>query len=333
MHEKELLKYLKEKGLKNLLLINGAEPFLDPNLYYFTGAQGFENSVAVLGRENVLYVPGFEVERAEKESCVEVRALPKKWIKTLGKEIKGKTGVNRAFVPALTYEKLRKKIRLVDFSKDLAKMRSVKSAEEVKFLRKAARIALNSLKKVDKKKMESEIVADLAFEVRRQGAKFAFELIVAYDAASSLPHAVPGMKKGKKNLLVDLGAVWKGYHSDITRTFRLGKDEELEKITRVVKEAQLAGKDVIKLGVQAKEVAKEVKKVLVAEGYKLDHSVGHGVGLLVHEKPYISTRSKDVLEEGMVFTIEPGIYLKNKFGVRLEDMFLVTKKGCEVLSR
>ena len=333
MHEKELLKCLAARGLKNLLLINGAEPFLDPNLYYFTGAQGFENSVAVLGLESVLYVPGFEVERAEKESCVEVRALPKRVIKTLSKELKGKTGINRSFISALTYEKLRKKNRLVDFSKDLEKMRSIKNKKEAKLLEKSAKICLNSLKKVDKKKAENEIVADLAFEMRRQGGKFAFEPIVAYDKASSLPHAVPGMKKGKKNLLVDLGAVWKGYHSDITRTFKLGKDEELDKITRVVKEAQLAGKDVIKPGVPAKEVAKAVRKVLSSEGYKLNHSVGHGVGLLVHEKPYISTQSKDILEEGMVFTIEPGIYLKNKFGVRLEDMFLVTKKGCEVLSR
>ena len=123
-----------------------------------------------------------------------------------------------------------------------------------------------------------------------------------------------------------------GYVSDITRTFILSEERVLREVYSTVREAQQLAIDVIEPGVRAEDVYSRVKEFISKAGYELPHGLGHGIGLEVHEKPSLSEGSKDILREGMVLTVEPGIYLEGMFGVRIEDDVLVTRDGVKVLS-
>lgn len=330
-----LKKILEEKKLSALLLFNGSEPQYDPNFYYFTGLLNFESSVAILGAEDSVYVPGFEVTRAKKDSWIRgVEPLPEKALETIAKGFKKQVGVNMNFISANLHARLKKVgLKLVDVSKDLEKLRMIKTAEEVKFLEDSAAITMKLFSKVDSTKTERQIKTDLACELARKGSGFSFDPIVAYDANAAMPHAEAGDALGKNVLLVDTGAIYNGYCSDVARTFKLKKDIELEMAYELVQEANDLGVAAVAPGVKTSEVDKVVRDKLNESGYELIHATGHGVGLTVHEGPSISEWSKDVLEEGMVFTIEPGVYVEKKFGVRIEDMVLVTKEGCRVLTK
>ncbi len=330
----KLMHNLKENDLDYLLLINLDLPQLDPNFYYFTGLDGYEHSIVLLGENPSVYVPGFEVARAEKESSVESINRTKKGLtKELGKLLKGKkVGINGDFMPFNFYKKLKKKgVKMTDFSDEIKELRVIKNKKEIEYIQKAAKVSKEVLKEVDTSKSEIEIAADLMYKYFQNGMKPGYDPIVAFDADSTVPHFVPTNAKSGKSLLIDSGAAFKNYCSDISRTFILEENDEIRKIYDIVEEAQKLAIDMIEPGVKASEIDKEVQDFLKEKGYSCPHSVGHGIGLVVHEKPYISVKSKEVLKEGMVFTVEPGIYLKNKFGVRIEDDVLVTKKGCEVL--
>jgi len=185
---------------------------------------------------------------------------------------------------------------------------------------------------------ERDIAVELEYLLRKRGADGpAFDFIVASGPRSAMPHGVASSKTVAAGELVtlDWGAKGRGYHSDNTRTVSVGKvDKELEKIYNLVLEANLAGIQAVKPGVTVKQVDDAARKLITDAGYgeAFGHGTGHGVGLDIHEKPAVSWRDETVVEEGMVFTIEPGIYLPGKGGVRIEDMVAVTKTGCEVLS-
>lgn len=227
-------------------------------------------------------------------------------------------------------------------SKLIGDLRIVKSAEEIEKLRIAQKIAekayLEVLNFVKPGITEKEIAARLEFLMKMNGAqRVAFDLITVTGKKTSLPHGVPGDVAVKSGDFVtfDIGAVYDGYHSDMTRTIAVGSvSDEQREIYDIVLKAHLAGLDAVCAGVSGFDVDNVSRSIITEAGYGeyFGHSTGHGVGLEIHESPYASMRSTDILKENMTLTVEPGIYLPDKFGVRIEDTVLVTKEGFETFA-
>ena len=181
------------------------------------------------------------------------------------------------------------------------------------------------------KQLQSEI--DALFAKVSQGNSF--DTIVAYGDHAADPHGVPGdrvLKRGE-NVVVDMGCIVDGYCSDMTRTFFVGENTEKE-IYDTVLRANLAGIAAVRPGIPFKEIDLAARKVIEDAGYGpyFIHRLGHGIGMEVHEPFDVSATDEVIVEEGMCFSIEPGIYLPGEFGVRVEDLVLVTEDGCEVLN-
>lgn len=224
----------------------------------------------------------------------------------------------------------------------LGEMRAVKSQEELHQLRQAQEITdaayHHILQRIAPGRTEREIALDLEFFMRSSGAEaVAFDLIVVSGAKSSMPHGVPDEKKVEKGdfVTMDTGAVVGGMHADMTRTVAVGEASVKQReIYDIVLRAQLAAIAAVKDGVLCSEVDRAARDVIVHAGYGsyFGHSTGHSVGFEIHEDPVFSPASHDVAKTGMVITVEPGIYLPGQFGVRIEDMVLVTPDGCEDLT-
>ena len=226
-----------------------------------------------------------------------------------------------------------------DYKDGLLNQRSIKDASEIKNIQQAVKIqqiAFTEMREILKPGItEVEVAGFLEYRMKCHGADgIGFNSIVAYDGHSSHNHAVPGRLKLKKNsnILVDWGAKYNGYVSDMTRVLNMGKPKKaIADIYKVVEEALHAGIDAVGPGVPLKVVDDAARSVIRRHGHKLVHSLGHGLGLFVHEQPNIGGH-ETTLEPGQVITIEPGIYLGAKGGVRLEDDILVTKTGAKNLS-
>ena len=234
-------------------------------------------------------------------------------------------------------------ISLIPQTGMIEKMRLIKTEEEIDRIRRSVRLNEKVFRQVFKtlgnQQTEIDIALQIAAAMRRSGAeRESFETIVAAGKASSLPHAVPGLKKlnAKDPVVIDMGLVLDGYCSDMTRSFCLGKPgKKYRKIHRIVRKAQLAGIGAVRAGVTGREVDRAARQVIADAGYAdyFGHALGHGVGIAVHEEPRISPKGKKKLRPGMVITIEPGIYIPGWGGIRLEDMVVVREDGCENLNR
>ncbi|MDI6872835.1 M24 family metallopeptidase [Candidatus Solincola sp.] len=241
---------------------------------------------------------------------------------------------------ALYRRRLRGLASLVPLKADMQSVRARKSPAEVRAMKKGIRVAeaafREALRGLGERPTERELALELDFAARRRGAEAAaFETIVAGGARGALVHARPSGSKLTGAVVVDWGVVFEGYCTDCTRTVALGRvPAEIRKVHRLVLEAQERALERIRPGVRAREVDRVAREVLEKAGYgkAFGHGLGHGVGLEVHEMPHLSPRSRDVLEEGMVFTVEPGVYLPGVGGVRVEDMVLVTSSRAEVLT-
>ena len=222
----------------------------------------------------------------------------------------------------------------------LNELRLCKTAEEVEAIREAQRLTDEGytyiLERIEPGRTEKEVALDLEFFMRRQGADaVSFDFIVVSGANSSLPHGVPGDKKIERGdfVTMDFGALWHGWHSDMTRTVAVGSvSDEQRLVYDTVLQAQLACLKMLKSGVSCKAADAAAREVIRAAGYGpyFGHSTGHGVGVEIHEMPRLSQGAgEDRLAVGNVVTVEPGIYLEGKFGVRIEDMVLITENGIE----
>jgi Xaa-Pro aminopeptidase len=187
---------------------------------------------------------------------------------------------------------------------------------------------------------ESEFAADLDHAMRRRGAEeSAFETIVASGENSAKPHARPGPRRIRRGdaVVIDFGATFDGYRSDMTRTFFVGEppDDELAKVWTVVSESQQAGVDQVGPGVAAAAVDSACRQLIAEAGWgeRFEHGTGHGVGLDIHEAPAVGPGSTAILEAGTVVTVEPGVYLPGRGGVRIEDTLVVTDRGSRSLTR
>lgn len=220
-----------------------------------------------------------------------------------------------------------------------------KDESEISCLKKAIKVVERTNDRIPNILMNSlgeserQISVEIDYLLKKEGAeRLSFDLIVAIGDRSAMPHAIPSSQKLRSGdlILVDMGAVYSGYCSDVTRLFVLDERRvEIVDIFQILKEAQAAATDKVKPGVLAKEIDSAARSVIEKAGYGsyFGHGTGHGVGLEIHELPRIAPNSEVVIDEGMVFTIEPGIYLPGRFGLRLEDMVLVTKEGAELLTQ
>lgn len=224
----------------------------------------------------------------------------------------------------------------------LLMQRSIKSAQELKAIRSAIAIQQTAMKRtlrhVKPGMTENQIAAHLEYQMRSLGADGrSFNTIVAADANAAMCHAIPGSTKVRKGglLLMDWGALYQGYCSDMTRTYGIGSmPRRMREIYKIVLEAQMAAIDHIAPGVPLADVNQVARRVIKKAGYdkQFGHGLGHGIGLDIHEQPSMGHLSKGELKPGQVVTVEPGIYLPGVGGVRIEDDVLVTRRGHEVLS-
>jgi Xaa-Pro aminopeptidase/Xaa-Pro dipeptidase len=219
--------------------------------------------------------------------------------------------------------------------------RQIKHEAELENIRRAVSISEAVLERIipmlSPDVTERDIAAEISYLHRKLGAEAdSFEPIVAGGIRSSMPHARPTPERLVSGtfVLVDMGCICNGYASDQTRTVALGRvPEEAKKVYRTVQRAQQMGLDAAKAGITARELDAEVRSFIEAEGYgeAFGHGLGHGVGINVHEPPRIARSCGETLREGMVFTVEPGIYLDGRFGVRIEDMVVLGPGGAAPL--
>lgn len=245
------------------------------------------------------------------------------------------------------FERLIQAFQNTDFSADitnvLQKMQLIKTKEELNTLLEAgnwADVAFEiGFKALKENVSEQEIVAEIEYQLKRRGvAKMSFDTLILFGANAANPHGTPGALQLQPNQLAlfDLGVIWKGYCSDATRTVSF-KEPTKQQITvyETVLKAQKAAQAAVKPGISAQELDKIARDIITDAGFGeyFTHRLGHGIGTTVHEYPSIVAGNDLIIEEGMCFSIEPGIYIPNEVGVRIEDCVYVTKAGCIPLTQ
>lgn len=239
-------------------------------------------------------------------------------------------------------EKLAKGVELLPLENEIKNLRAVKDAQELALTRSAIDLSskafLRIIEILKEGVPEREVALEMEFFMKKNGAdELGFDIIIASGKRSALPHGRASDKRIEKGdlIIIDFGSGFRGYHSDQTRTVVCGEPSlEQEKIHRIVKEARDKAIEKVRPGVPICEVDQAARDYIRSQGYGeyFGHGTGHGIGLGVHEDPVINSENRDLLREGMVFTIEPGIYVPDWGGVRIEDMVLVTSQGAEVLT-
>lgn len=339
----KLRSQFKDLGIDGLLITNSY------NRRYMTGFTGTAG-VALVSETKAAFITDFRyVEQANKQvenfEIVQHKGTIIEEVARLAKEMGiKKLGFEQEDLSFATYSTYKNEIG-IDFiavSNVVEKLRLIKSEQEIKILKEATDIADAAFKHIldfiRPGITELDVANELEFFMRKAGAvSSSFDTIVASGYRSALPHGVASDKVIEKGELVtlDFGAYYKGYCSDITRTVAVGEiSSELKNIYDIVLEAQLRGMAGLKPGITGKQADALTRDYITEKGYGeyFGHSTGHGLGMEVHESPALSFKSDMVLEVGMVVTCEPGIYIPNLGGVRIEDDTLITSDGNEVLS-
>ncbi len=339
-----------------LLVANSVEPHLDLSFFYlFDVPSGlFEGSVAVAHADGELDVITSPLEAQSAEEAA--KHDPHVHVHTAERDATeaaiaqrldgaGTIGLNFAELThawATRLASARPQSRWVDVSAALRKARSTKDAAEIERLRRAAEIGSNVGREIPSLLRpgitELELAAEIEYRMNRHGANGrSFSTIVAFGPHGAEPHFQPGDARlaPGASIVCDYGAIHRRYVSDITRSFRFGpRDDEMRAVHETVERAQQAAFAKIRPGTPAREVHLAAAAVIDASPYKgrLIHGVGHSIGLAVHDGWGYGPKADDALEEGMVFTVEPGIYLPGKGGVRIEDDIVVTHDGYELLT-
>jgi len=324
------------------------------NLNYLTGFDGEGSALIGVSGKNYLLTDSRYTEQAQKESPdykiltdepnkknARVLAIKKIIEKNKIKKIAFESN-NLSYANFKKYSDSFNSIEFLATENIIEQIRMIKDKEEIIKMKKAAQITTESLKDVFEiikpGVRELDIASELAYTMRKKGAqKEAFETIVVSGERSSLPHGKPSEKKIDEGefITIDMGANYQNYNSDLTRTIIMGKENKKQKeIFSIVLEAQKAALDFLKPGVKCKEVDSVARDIIAKKGYGkfFGHGLGHGVGLDIHELPRVSFSDDTVLLPGMVVTIEPGIYLPEVGGVRIEDSVLITEAGYEILT-
>ncbi len=347
-----LLTLMKENKLKSVILSPSA------NMYYITGFSTFPGerflaSVIVDTGEVIFIVPKL-YEQEVKENAYYDSIMT--WDDSqnplhLLEDISAKYGLrdcNIAIEDTMwftTFEKILKTCNNAAYkmaSDIIGQMRITKSEEELKKLRKASQLADNALSNI-MGSIKAGITELKLKELLEQEMKVlglsapSFDTIIGSGSNSALPHYSAGNKIINEGdaVVIDFGGIFEGYCSDMTRTIIISRaSTEYKEVYNIVKEAQQKAIEAVKPGVKACEIDAAARNYITERGYGkyFIHRTGHGIGLEVHETPYIAEKSDLLLKPGMVFSIEPGVYLPEKFGVRIEDLVVVTESGAEVLN-
>ncbi len=318
------------------------------DIRYITGFSGSE-ALLLLTRDRGFLVVDSRYTNQARSECVGVVVVESN--DRIGEisRVASRAGVKRVgFEPRqLTFfqhEELKKKgdIEWMPLADGLDEIRQKKDLGEKRLLKKAAKISSNAfldiLGEIKAGIEERAVSLLLEFQIRKNGAEATpFPFIVASGKRGSLPHGLASGKKIRRGefVTVDFGAVYEGYCSDETCTVVVGKPTKKQKsVYQVVKDAHEKAISRIRPGVRKKNIDRAARGVIEKAGLGkyFGHGTGHGVGLAVHEEPRIAPRQKGVIEAGMVFTIEPGVYIPGWGGVRIEDMVWVTRDGCELMS-
>lgn len=321
------------------------------NVRYLTGYSG-SNGLAVIGPDTRAFVtdfryvqqsaeevdPAFDRRQSQLELITGIAEVLPEGALRLGFEV--------AHVSVRDHSRLREelpeRVQLVPVDGLVERLRAVKDGDEVDRIREAAKLAdaafAEFLGEGLAGRTERELAFSLVVKLNRLGAAPSFDIIVAAGPHGALPHATPRDVEITPGQLVviDWGALLDGYCSDCTRTVCVGGEPTAEEreIYDLVLRAQMTGLDAIVAGARARDVDAAAREVIEAagQGEHFGHSLGHGVGLDIHEAPRLSARSDAVLESGNVVTDEPGVYLPDRFGVRIEDLVVVADEGCEILT-
>lgn len=327
---------------------------VDPiNRRYFTGMKSSSGYLLVFPEQSYFITDSRYIERSREvvrhcEVLEQERDLYAQFREILHRHGAKSIAVESHSMTLREYDRIRK--ALPDFeilgdaslSKAIYALRTVKSPEEIRKIKSAQALAEQALQELLQHlhagMTEREVALELDFHMRRNGAEdLSFETIALTGAHSSMPHGVPDDRIIEKNsfVLMDFGAVVDGYHSDMTRTVCVGQPTaEMQEVYEIVRNAQDSARNSAKPGISGKALDAVARDLITKAGYgaQFGHSLGHGVGLEIHEYPTASPSNPELLEPGNVVTIEPGIYLPGKFGVRIEDFVYITKNSCENLT-
>ncbi|MEL9999145.1 MAG: aminopeptidase P family protein [Thermoplasmata archaeon] len=340
------------KKVDAILIYNQGEPMVDLNFFYFSRLLEsglFEGSYILIDNDKRVIITSELEETSAKKSDFQIEIFRKNQEKyeLLSKYLGGKKkiGISFSSISLKEFNNLRDKfneLEFVDIENELSGLRQIKNDFEISLIKEAGKIASDVAEEIinyiKEGITENELAAKLTYLIMKNGAQDnAFTPIIAFGENSAEPHYFPGKRKLRKNdfVLLDFGAKFKKYNSDITRTYIFGKASEKQKrIYEIVREAQELGIESIMEGKTGKEVDTVVRNFIDSTEFKglFIHSTGHGVGLAVHDHPALSQSSELLLKEGMVVTVEPGIYVKGFGGVRIEDDVLVKKNGRELLT-
>lgn len=329
-------------------MLDGVDAFITTNertRLYLTKFHSTDGTVFVTKNSATFYADFRYIEAAEKNAVGVSVVMPEgkvsdevakiisdEGIKTIGFE---ETSVTVSELSRL--EATYPNVKFVPMASVIASLLICKDVEELETIRRAQEITdralADFLKVISYDMTEIDVAAELEYRMKKFGATCtSFDTIAVSGTNSSRPHGVPSAEKLQKGFLtMDFGCVYNGYCSDMTRTVCLGKaDEEMKRLYNTVLKAQLAAIDYVKVGVNCADVDKVARDIINDAGYRgcFGHGLGHGVGLYIHEEPRFSPAAKNqTVEIGNVITVEPGIYIKGKYGARIEDMIQITENG------
>lgn len=345
----ERLKKLKDQvsalHLDGILIQN---PF---NRKYISGFSGSAGILFISNESSILFTDFRYIEQAKKQAPDfqivnhTTRGLYKELNELIQKENIKTLGFESETVTFNEYKEYEKNlsVSMIPTSKIVEKIRAIKDENEIALIREAARIADQAFSHIlpflKEGVSEREVALELEFFMKKSGASdLSFSTIVASGAFSALPHAVPTDKKLEKGdfIVMDFGCVYKGYCSDMTRTVVIGKASNRHReIYETVLMAQKMALEGIKPFVKGKEIDKIARDHIASQGYGeyFGHGLGHSVGMEIHENPRFSVTEEGIIEPGTVITVEPGIYIPDFGGVRIEDLVVVREQGIENLTR
>jgi Xaa-Pro aminopeptidase len=344
---------LRQDSVRNLLESNHLDGVLFSsleNICYFCGFTGSDGAFVLTQREAFFLTDSRYWTQADEEvkGCQIVRYKKKiEGVASLLLDLKlRRVGFESTSLPFSLHhslwEKCARQVELIPLEDELRNLRASKDAQELMHTRNAIDLAskafLHILGILKEGVVEKEIALEMEYFMKKNGAEaMGFDIIIASGKRSALPHGKASRKKIDWGdlILLDFGSDYRGYHSDQTRTMVCGKPSaEQQKIYQMVKDAHDKAIEAVRPGTPICEVDQAARDSIRNQGYGdyFGHGTGHGIGLAVHEDPAVNRENQDLLREGMVFTIEPGIYVPDWGGVRIEDMVRVTSQGAEVLT-
>lgn len=341
----KLRKIMAEKSVDGSLITGLA------NVRYYTGFTGDE-SMALIDQTHAVFLTDFRyVEQAQKE-CAGYEVIEPMAVRPFSTidRLCGAWGVKRLWVEEedISWDRYKKiaeampGVELIPNGGAIKTIRVIKEQKEIDAIQKAQEIAEMGfeymLDFMEPGMTEREVAVELEFFCRRQGADgMSFPTIIGAGENGAMPHAQLSDRviQSGDMIVMDFGCMWGGYCSDMTRTVAMGRaTDEMRRIYDIVLRSQQAALAGLKAGMAEIEGDRMARHIIEEAGYaaRFGHGTGHGVGLEIHEEPRLSPLGKGVLEEGMVVTVEPGIYLPGKFGVRIEDFVVIKKDGIENLT-